>query len=86
MLTENWADYNNGGVVFEPNKLTREELDIGPNWAHKTFYSIPNIAKRFGGNMAHPFFYWATNIGYYFRNKKSWKEKMELHKGQTYFN
>lgn len=76
LLTEDWSKYNNAHVVFKPKLMNERELELGVNWSHRNFYSIPYIASRFFTNYHNPFLYLATNIGYHFRNRKSWKEKM----------
>ena len=46
ILTKDWSKYTCGYVVFQPKKMSNEEL-FNKTWeVAKDFYSIPNIAKR----------------------------------------
>ncbi len=47
ILSRNWDLYDMGHVVFQPRKMTVEELQKGHDWANARFYSYPSMLKRF---------------------------------------
>lgn len=47
ILTTDWTRYNGrADVVFEPRRMSREELLAGFRWANARFYSLASIARR----------------------------------------
>lgn len=66
ILTRNWELYDGQHVVFQPAKLSVEELQTGTEEAWKHAYSFRSIARR----MAHSPAPWpvklGTNLGYRF--------------------
>lgn len=46
IIEDNWAMYDVEHVVFTPDKMTKEELTIGTEWAWKETYKTLNIAKH----------------------------------------
>jgi len=42
----NLSHYNTAHVVFQPEKMTQDELFNGYLWIYKKFYSFRNIIKR----------------------------------------
>jgi radical SAM superfamily enzyme YgiQ (UPF0313 family) len=46
ILTKDWSIYDLGHVVFMPNHMTPEELQIGVRWMYDAFYQLPCIIKR----------------------------------------
>lgn len=46
ILDHDWRKYTQGEVVFQPAKMTPEELKQGQMWAWNKFYSTSSIVKR----------------------------------------
>ena len=46
ILTEDWSKYDMATVVFQPKRMTVEELQEGFWKVNRSFYSIPSILKR----------------------------------------
>lgn len=51
ILTEDWSKYDMATVVFQPKRMTVEELQEGFWKVNRSFYSIPSMLKR----IFHPF-------------------------------
>ena len=51
ILTEDWSKYDMATVVFQPKRMTVEELQEGFWKVNRSFYSVPSMAKR----IFHPF-------------------------------
>jgi hypothetical protein len=49
IFDKNWAKYDGKHVVFQPSRMTVEQLQDGFHWANHEFYSIPSIWKRLSG-------------------------------------
>ena len=47
IVSFDWEKYDQANVVYQPKKMTGEELSLGHDGAYKTFYSISSIARRF---------------------------------------
>ncbi|MDH4129696.1 MAG: B12-binding domain-containing radical SAM protein [Spirochaetota bacterium] len=62
LLTENWKYYDQWTVVYKPKNMSPMALAEGYLKVRKEFLSIGSIAKRFMGNLSHPFMYTAINI------------------------
>jgi len=56
--------YNTSNVVFQPKKMTPEELRNGYLWIYKEFYSCKNIIRRRPDNKALRLPYFLFNFGY----------------------
>ncbi|HUT00123.1 MAG TPA: radical SAM protein [Candidatus Thermoplasmatota archaeon] len=59
ILTKDWSIYDLGHVVFMPNHMTPEELQIGIRWMYDAFYQLPCIIKRLVRSLrwgVYPFF------------------------------
>ena len=56
--------YNTSNVIFQPKKMTVEELKNGYLWIYKEFYSIKNIIKRKPENKSLRKPYLLFNLGY----------------------
>jgi radical SAM superfamily enzyme YgiQ (UPF0313 family) len=56
--------YNTSNVVFQPKKMTAEELKNGYLWIYREFYSLKNIIKRRPDNKALRMPYFLFNFGY----------------------
>jgi radical SAM superfamily enzyme YgiQ (UPF0313 family) len=47
ILTRNWRKYNGRtDVVFQPNRMSVDELLAGFRYANQRFYSLSSVAKR----------------------------------------
>jgi len=46
ILTEDWSKYDMATVVFQPKRMTMEELQEGFWRVNRSFYSIPSVLKR----------------------------------------
>jgi hypothetical protein len=49
IFDRDWAKYDGKHVVFQPSRMTVEQLLDGFHWANHEFYSIPSIWKRLSG-------------------------------------
>lgn len=47
ILCRNWDLYDMEHVVFQPKRMTGEELQEGHDWANRRFYSYSSMIKRF---------------------------------------
>jgi radical SAM superfamily enzyme YgiQ (UPF0313 family) len=66
LLTKNWELYDGQHVVFQPAKLTVDQLQAGTEAAWKHAYSIRSIARRIRRSPAPWPVKLATNLGYRF--------------------
>jgi radical SAM superfamily enzyme YgiQ (UPF0313 family) len=46
LLSCNWDDYDTMHVVFEPAKMSPDELYRGFKWAYRETFKIPHIVRR----------------------------------------
>ena len=46
ILERDWSKYHTSEVVFQPVRMTVEELQEGYNWIFRQTYTLPNILKR----------------------------------------
>ena len=46
IVEENWSRYDFGTAVFEPRRMSTEELVKGKEWAWREFYSWSSILRR----------------------------------------
>ncbi|MDA8233587.1 MAG: radical SAM protein [Clostridia bacterium] len=69
ILTYDWSKYNaRTDVVFEPKRMSREELLEGFIRANQRFYSLGSIAKRLSRSAAGLWWTLPLNLAYYFSN------------------
>ncbi|HSU52956.1 MAG TPA: radical SAM protein [Candidatus Dormibacteraeota bacterium] len=66
LLTKNWELYDGQHVVFQPAKLTVDELQKGTEAAWKHAYSVRSIARRMASSPAPWPVKLGTNLGYRF--------------------
>lgn len=64
ILTENWELYDGQHVVFQPRRMSIQELELGTQEAWKFAYSWRNIARRLCETAAPWYVTAATNFGY----------------------
>jgi radical SAM superfamily enzyme YgiQ (UPF0313 family) len=70
LLTRNWELYDGQHVVFQPARMSVQELQEGTERAWHYAYSVPSIARRLRASPASPWISVAANLGYrhYARN------------------
>lgn len=78
IIERNWAMYDVEHCVFEPKKMTKEQLEKGIEWAWRETYKAINISKRLGLKNPHPFLALLTNVGYRGYAKKFHKFTREV--------
>jgi radical SAM superfamily enzyme YgiQ (UPF0313 family) len=49
IFDRDWSKYDGKHVVFQPSRMTPEQLQEGFYWANHQFYSLPSIWKRLSG-------------------------------------
>jgi radical SAM superfamily enzyme YgiQ (UPF0313 family) len=64
ILTRNWELYDAQHVVFQPARMSVDELQRGTEAAWKYTYSFPSMAKRLRASPMLPLFAWAANLTY----------------------
>ena len=73
ILDRDWAHYDFHNVVFEPQKMTREELQAGHDWVTREFYRPRNIVRRLLRHIRRPDglrtfpYHFALNAAYFGR-------------------
>lgn len=75
ILTTNWSKYNCQNVVFQPNKMTADELADGLEYAWKECYKIKNIARRLVHSRSRLLYSTVANLGYRFYSQDHAKYK-----------
>lgn len=56
-----WSKYDGKHVVFQPSRMTPEQLQEGFHWANHQFYSLPNIWYRLSGTSQRLVARWEMN-------------------------
>jgi radical SAM superfamily enzyme YgiQ (UPF0313 family) len=64
ILTKNWELYDGQHVVFQPARMSVQELQQGTERAWRAAYSMRSIAKRLRGSPAPPWIALTANLGY----------------------
>lgn len=64
IIDYDWRHYNTAHVVFEPQKMSKQELYQGYLWIYDQFYSFKNIIKRMPKNKNQWMPYLLFNFGY----------------------
>jgi radical SAM superfamily enzyme YgiQ (UPF0313 family) len=62
IIDRNWEHYNGTHAVFQPKKMTPEQLEAGRSWVKQEFYSFPNIFKRVGLRTTNVPYLWLYNL------------------------
>lgn len=76
IVDRNWEHYDYRHVVFEPENMTREELQAGADWLIASFYSLRRIARRLvrwmtiPGGLRHFPYPLALNMAYFGRLRR----------------
>lgn len=61
IFDRDWAKYDGKHVVFQPSRMTPEQLQEGFHWANHQFYSLPNIWYRLSGTSQRLIARWEMN-------------------------
>jgi radical SAM superfamily enzyme YgiQ (UPF0313 family) len=61
IFDRDWAKYDGKHVVFQPSRMTPEQLQEGFHWANHQFYSLPNIWYRLSGTRQRLIARWEMN-------------------------
>jgi radical SAM superfamily enzyme YgiQ (UPF0313 family) len=61
IFDRDWAKYDGKHVVFQPSRMTPEQLQEGFHWANHQFYSLPNIWYRLAGTNQRLIARWEMN-------------------------
>jgi len=64
ILHEDWQYYDTQHVVFQPAKMSVEQLDSGFRWAYKETYKYRSLFKRLSGNGKSFFIKFFGNLAY----------------------
>ena len=70
IVTKDWSEYEST-LVLEPNKMSREALQQGRDWAWRKFYALPSIWRRLGVIRRHSVILWILNLYY----RSFWRRK-----------
>jgi radical SAM superfamily enzyme YgiQ (UPF0313 family) len=66
ILSKDWSQYDGQHVVFQPAKMSVEELSAGTEMAWKYTYSFSGMARRLAWSNREPLISLAANLGYRF--------------------
>lgn len=61
IFDRDWSKYDGKHVVFQPSRMTPEQLQEGFHWANHQFYSLPNIFHRLSGTKQRLIARWEMN-------------------------
>jgi radical SAM superfamily enzyme YgiQ (UPF0313 family) len=61
IFDRDWAKYDGKHVVFQPSRMSPEQLQEGFHWANHQFYSLPNIWYRLAGTKQRLIARWEMN-------------------------
>lgn len=61
IFDRDWAKYDGKHVVFQPSRMTPDQLQEGFHWANHQFYSLPNIWYRLSGTRQRLIARWEMN-------------------------
>jgi len=75
ILHENWQHYDTQHVVFEPAKMSPEELDKGFRWSYKQTFKLSPIIKRTASSRLHMPITFVGNMAYKLYVKRLQQEK-----------
>jgi radical SAM superfamily enzyme YgiQ (UPF0313 family) len=64
IVEHDWAMYDVEHCVFQPKKMTKEQLETGIEWAWRQTYSFSSIAKRLAPFRNSPHISLLINMGY----------------------
>ena len=84
ILHTDWEKYDMNHVVYQPKKMTPEQLQEGFNWAYKRLYGYGSIFKRLFPFSRSGLFFSIQNYGF----RQAWKKTItatvqpQRHKGR----
>jgi radical SAM superfamily enzyme YgiQ (UPF0313 family) len=61
IFDRDWSKYDGKHVVFQPSRMTPQQLQEGFHWANHQFYSLPNIWYRLAGTKQRLVARWEMN-------------------------
>lgn len=61
IFDRDWSKYDGKHVVFQPSRMTPEQLQDGFYWANHQFYSLPSIWRRLSGTSQRLVARWEMN-------------------------
>jgi radical SAM superfamily enzyme YgiQ (UPF0313 family) len=64
LLTEDWTYYDHSTTVFQPKNMSPFELQAGRLWVLREFTRASAVLERLPGNLDHPLYHLATNLGF----------------------
>lgn len=64
IISKNWELYDGQHVVFEPKKMSVDELYQGHERVWKKVYSYKNMLSRYRIREINPLLFWSSNIAY----------------------
>jgi radical SAM superfamily enzyme YgiQ (UPF0313 family) len=72
ILTRDWARYDGKKhVVYQPARMSPEELLMGTEWAARQLYSLPSIAERMARSRTGLWWNVVRNLGYHLALRNS---------------
>ena len=74
IIHQDWEKYDMNHVVYEPRKMTPEQLQEGFNWAYRRLYGYPSILKRLFPFKRSGLFYGIQNYGF----RSGWKKTLSF--------
>ncbi len=80
LLTRNWSLYDTSHVVFQPKRLTPEQLLAGYRRVFREAYRLPTVLRRLWGTQSYKNFFYPMNFG--FRNAVN-KQLVSADEGST---
>ena len=69
IVSYDWDLYDQGHIVYRPEKLTTQQLREGHMRAYSKFYSLPSIAKRFPLRGSRNRLHWTIYNGFFRRGE-----------------
>ena len=72
ILHMDWDKYDMNHVVFQPKKMSPQQLQEGLNWAYRRLYGYGSIIKRLFPFMRNSLFYGIQNYGF----RQAWKKTL----------
>lgn len=68
ITSTDWARFDGSQVVFEPKKMTPQQLQDGVDWAGREYYRLSRIVGRLRHNRQHPWYYLLLALSYKLRH------------------
>lgn len=77
IISFDWDKYDQGHIVYRPNKLTPEELREGHMAAYRQFYGWPSLLRRFPRDASRSRFYWSVYNLFFRRGEVTGRDLLE---------